>query len=242
MTRSLPRLSLVFPALLALALAFTGCGGSDDAAPLEPGPISPLPAGTPLNDTPRNTMIRFESAYEHQALTEYLALFTNDFSFRFSSQSDPVLVNQYGSTWGVSRDSASTLHLFDGFTNDVGSFLPGASDITLSLVAPQFLADPDRPDSAAYYSLVIVPTISLSLTIPGTDGFEIAAPHDFHLVRGDAAVLRAGQPADSTRWYIHRWTDKSAALMVRIPGPTAPANTIPARPSTWGSLKSMYLQ
>ncbi len=61
-------------------------------------------------------------------------------------------------------------------------------------------------------------------------------------MRGDAAVLRAGQVADSTRWYIHRWTDKSMALVVRTPGPTAPANTMPARSATWGAVKSVYLQ
>jgi hypothetical protein len=226
-----------------LALVSAGCGGSDDPAPLQPGPVSPLPPGTPLNDTPQNTMVRFESAYENQALTEYLALFSNDFSFRFSTQADPALVSRFGSTWGVSRDSASTRHLFDGFTNGNGEFVPGAGAITLALVGAQFLADPDRPDSAAYYKLVIVPTITLTLDIAGTDGFEIAAPHDFRLVRGDAAVLRSGQAADSTRWYIHRWTDQSAALAaIRAPGPSALAHPLPARPSTWGTVKALYLQ
>lgn len=236
MTRSFARIALVLT-----ALASAGCGGSDDPAPLQPAPVSPLPPGTPLNDTPQNTLLRFESAYENQALGEYLALLSNDFSFRFSSQSDPALVSQFGSTWGVTRDSTSTRHLFDGFTSTIGDYRAGASAITLMLTGPQFLADPDRPDSATYYKLVIVPTIMLTLEIPGTDGFEIAAPHDFHLVRGDAAVLRAGQAADSTRWYIHRWTDKSSSLVVRTPGPTAPAGVMPARESTWGSVKAAYL-
>jgi len=239
-TRSLSRLPLVLAALTALV--FTGCGGSDDPAPLQPGPVSPLPPDTPLNDTPANTMIRFERAYENQALAEYIALFSNDFSFRFSAQTDPMLVSQFGTTWGVTRDSTSTRHLFDGFTSDSGDYRAGASAITLTLTGPQFRADPDQPDSAAYYKLVTVPAIMLSLEIPGTDGFEIAAPHDFHLVRGDAAVLRAGQPADSTRWYIHRWTDKSPSLVVRTPTPTAPAGVMPARASTWGGVKATYLQ
>jgi hypothetical protein len=232
------------PLVLAAALALTvaGCGDNDDPAPLQPEPVSPLPSGTPLNDTPQNTMIRFEVAYENQALTEYLALFTNDFSFRFSTQSDPALVSQFGSTWGVTRDSASTRHLFDGFTNEQGDFLPGASDITLSLAGPQFVADPDRPDSAAFYKLVIVPTIFLDLTISGGDGYAIAAPHDFHLVRGDAAVLRPGQVADSTRWYLHRWTDKSTTLALIAPRRATPAHTMPARDATWGTLKALYLE
>lgn len=228
---------------LALTCALAGCGGDNPATAPLPEP-DPLPPGTPLNDTPAHTLARFEVAYENQALGSYVALLSNDFYFEFSPQSDPALVSQFGTGFGVSNDSASTAHLFDGFTNDGGDYVPGATGITMSLTGAQVIADPDYavfPDSAAHYKLAILPAVSILMDIAGLGGLEIAAPHDFRLVRGDAAVLRAGQPADTTHWYVRRWTDKSPSLAARRPGELAPAGVLPASAATLGRIKAEYL-
>ncbi len=58
--------------------------------------------------------------------------------------------------------------------------------------------------------------------------------HRLFLVRGDAAVgLHAGQPADSTRWYIYRWVDETA-----LPAATYEIASVAA--STWGRLKAIF--
>ncbi|HEU5322294.1 MAG TPA: hypothetical protein VFX28_15930, partial [Methylomirabilota bacterium] len=47
------------------------------------------------------------------------------------------------------------------------------------------------------------------------DGQVMQVPpsvHVLHVVRGDAAVRVAGQPADSTRWYIRRWLNDVSAV------------------------------
>ena len=207
---------------LALALAVlplaTGCGSNPFNPPIDGGG-GQLPPNTPLNDTPQNTMIRFEATYENLVLAEYEKLFTSNFRFTFSSQSDPTLAQQYGNSWGKDDETESTSHLFKGFTNELGEFQGPASAITLSLDGASFIDDPARPDSGAFYKYVIVPSSNLRIEIAGASGtiYEISAPHDFYLVRGDVALLDAGQDASANRWYIYRWDDKSAPLAAVAP-------------------------
>jgi hypothetical protein len=234
------RFALPALAVLLISIAVTtGCGKSS-TQPVTNQPPPTLPPGTPQNTSPQAAMLRFEAAYEYQALAEYAALFTADFRFAFSSDADPQLVSQFPDTWGKGNEIQSTSHLFDGFTNSEGQSLPPASLITLTLNGPQIIADPDYPDSAAFYAYMIVPSIRLELEISNTDGFTMQVPHDFYLVRGDAAVLDSSQPADSVHWYIRRWVDKSPPLAsVGRPG-TEPARFMPANPSTWGKVKATY--
>jgi hypothetical protein len=118
--------------------------------------------------------------------------------------------------------------------------VPGASDIQLSLAGAQFIDDPAKPDSGAYYKYVIVPTVTLDLVIPATDGFAIAAPQDFYLVRGDVAVLDPNQQATADRWYIWAWKDKSTLSAAVTPHLASLATGgQPARMS-WGTLKAGY--
>ncbi len=233
------RLTMLALGLAALPVA-TGCGGN----PFNPPEIidgGGLPPETPLNDTPANTMTRFEGTYEHQVLDQYELLFASNFRFTFSNQSDPELVTIYGNNWGKDDETSSTSHLFDGFTNDQGEFVPGAVGIMLGLPGQQFIDDPTaNPDSGAYYKLVIVPTVSLQLAGPGTDGLEVASTHYFYLVRGDAAVLDAGQPATPARWYLRRQEDRSLAVGLRVPAEFAPSRVLPSRVTTWGAVKAFY--
>ena len=230
------------PALLTLfalaSLAAAGCGTFDPPPILE----NTLD-GVPINDTPQNTMVRFEAAYERKVPVEYGKLLASNFRFTFSSQSDPTLVATYGNNWGKDDEIESTIHLFEGFTNDQGERQDPASSIALSLDGASFIDDPGRPDSGAFYKYVIVPSVSLTIEIAGTDQaiYEISAPHDFYLVRGDIALLDADQEAGANRWYLYRWDDKSVALSSAAPrlAVLAPGQR-PAR-ITWGHLKGSHV-
>jgi hypothetical protein len=236
---------LVRPSLYALFLValLAGCGSN----PFDPPPIDDdpgLPPGTPLNDTPQNTMLRFEAAYENKVAVEYEKLLASNFRFTFSNQSDPDLVNEYGNNWGKDDEIESTRHLFEGFTSAEPpyEYQGPASAIALSLNGASFIDDPSRPDSAAFYKYVIVPSVDLTITIAGTEEqiYEISAPHDFYLVRGDVAVLDANQEATANRWYIYRWDDKSPAIAGVAPRlASLAASDQPVR-VTWGLLKSSY--
>lgn len=239
----LMRLTLCALALTILPLA-SGCGGNPFNPPPDTGGPPDL-SDTPLNDSPQNLMLRFERAYERELLSEYAKLFASNFRFTFSNQSDPTLVATYGNNWGKDDEIESTSHLFDGFNGQNG-FEPGAISIQLSLDGAQFIDDPTHPDSAAHYKYVIVPSISLRLEVAGspeTQIYEINAPHDFYLVRGDAAFLDTdgSQPATADRWYIRRWDDKSPALGAVAPRLASLAASDRPVTTTWGNLKSTYV-
>ena len=225
-------LALSVLALLALVFASAGCIFDPDEDP----PIRIT--GIPDADTPQNALIRFEKVYELQRLPDYEAMFASNFRFTFSSQSDPGLASLYGDSWGKDDEVESTSHLFTGFTNDAGEFQQAAAAIELAFTGASFVDDPSRPDSGAYYKYVIVPAVNLRIGLAGGEEFQISAPHDFYLVRGDAAVLDASQPARADRWYVHRWDDRSAPLAAATR--LASFGATPVH-TTWGALRSAYV-
>lgn len=221
------------------ALAFVALSSLSGCAfdpPVDPPPPPPPP---PINDTPERTMLRFEGVYEQLALPQYEALFTSDFRFTFSTQSDPELVATYGSSWGKDDEVESTSHLFTGFVDGEGVVQPRVTMIELSLDGAQFVDDPAKPDSGAWYKYVIVPRVRLDLTMADLREFSIDAPHDFYLVRGDAAVLDASQEARTDRWYVRRWDDKSPRLSA-APASPAVASVATAGFRSWGGLRADY--
>lgn len=239
---------LLRPTLYALFLValLAGCGSN----PFNPDDIidddNRLPDDTPINDTPQNLMLRFEAAYERKVPAEYEKLLTSDFRFTFSSISDPGLASDYDEGgWGKDDEIESTNHLFTGFVNDVGVFHGPAESIDLTLGISGYPDDPARPDSGAFYKLVIAQGVNLLLTISGADGYQVEAPQDFYIVRGDVAQLDAGQEATANRWYIYRWDDKSTEPPATTGGAprlaSLDASGQPAR-LTWGFLKSSYVE
>ena len=234
---------------LATMLAFAGCGGNPFTPPPDTG-NGGLPVDTPANDSPQNTMVRFQRTYEYQVQPEYVKLLTNDFRYTFSLDSDPALVTQYGANWGKDFEAESAANLFDGFTNSSGAYVPGATNITMALNSVQYFDDPAHSDSSAYYQWVTVARVVMSIEVPGDANgpqiYYIDAPHNFYLVRGDAlgASLDTDQPATSTHWYIRKWDDLSpppAAGAIRIASVNHRAvGSSLSVPITLGALKASY--
>jgi hypothetical protein len=190
-------------------------------------------------------MAALVQVYEHQQSSEYGKLLTQDFRYSFSSASDPTLVTQYGPNWGMSDETISADHLFNGFTSQpAGQYLPGASNIAMTLNSVQYLDDSQHPDSSVYYKWVTVARAIVSIEIPGTTEpqiFLIDARHDYYLVRGDAAVLSAGQLATNDQWYIRRWEDLTTPLS-GAPGLRSASRPVPNSLGnwSWGALRAMY--
>ena len=225
-----------------LSVLASGCG--DHNVDLGGGGPPPPPG----NRTPALTIARFQTMYESQNTAELGKLLTANFSFRFSTQSDPTLAQQYGSTWDKADELASAGHLFDGFTSPDPPYVTfgPATSISLAFVNMQILDDLLLPDSSRFYKYVVVPSANLTITV--VNGaietiYEISAPQDFYLVRGDVALLDSGQPADSTYWYIYRWDDRNPAPATspQATGPTRSlARFMPVEPSSWGRIKADY--
>jgi len=235
-------LRLIAPAMipLLLALAFAGCGGSHSTAPIVKAPH--LPVGTPGNTAPDSTVLRWVAAYAATAEPEYDSLLASDFHYRFSPQTDPALVTQYGNNWGKVDESTSYHHALHGFSNSSGTYVPPFVNVTGNAQGLSMNADPDHADSTSWYQLVEVVQLSFDIDVSdpgGTTTYDVRAGFTFHLVRGDAAVLSPGQDHSATRWYIRQCDDLSTAiaLVKRSPATEMP---LPANTRTWGSVRNQY--
>ena len=232
--RKLSGLSRFLLALVLLSAPLVaGCGGNPFNPPIDDIPPG-LPDDTPLNDTPQNTMIRFQAIYEYQVQADYEALFASNFQFTFSGVSDPELASQYGTSWGKDDEIETSRNIFDA-----------ASVITLSgISSAQIVDEYTLPESlATYYKRAIVPSVALTIEIPNADGFFVDASQEFFLVRGDRAELDASQEARVDRWYIYRWDDKSQtppSLRTALPRLMAAASGPRPVRATWGLVKSSY--
>jgi len=240
--RPTPRLTRLFASLLPVSLAYAlavssvGCGGDKHVTPIVIPP--PLPAGTPENTSPDSTVRRLMTAYQYEAPVEYDTLLTADFHYQFSAQTDPALAALYGNAWGKPNEGRSFVHLTTGFTNSGGTYVPKASSITASLVNDVVGNDTTHADSTTWYRAVSVAALNINidvLTGSGSTTYNISSPMVFLLVRGDVAVLSAGQSHSASRWYVREMDDLTPTPFSKFP------QTMPARTSTWGSVRANYL-
>jgi len=229
------KLSFRFLFVMQLLL-LAGCGSSPSAPP-DPGEPIYHPQPIPIADTPVHLVQRFEIVFEYQDLGNYKPLLTDDFHFRFSADADPELFYRYPN-WNIDDDIESTKHLFEGFVNTPGELVPAASRIDIALSGVQLEADSTHADSTRHYGKVAVAAFEMTIELPTNSDpvtYHVVAPHDFYVVRGDAAVLPGGTAADSTRWYIRRWIDRAPAP-IAAKGPVLAA----IAPTTMGQIKDRY--
>ncbi len=236
--RSIPAPHVFALCLALVPLAVVGLAPSGCA--FRPTGITQQPVPPPLNSTPQGAILRLQRLYENQDAVNYAALLTADFRYTFSAQSDPALATTWGTNWGKIDEVDSAEHLFSGFVNTEGKAVPPATRIQVNFVNDQYYPDPVHADSGAWYVYCPVTNVNLTIDVPvdagGTTTYNIAAPHSFFLVRGDAAFLDAGQPADSTHWYVRHWDDHSP------PPGTNPATLPSLAAESWGGIKGAHVR
>ena len=215
----------LFPALVVLA----GCSSS----PTQPKPGPALAS----NDTPAHAVSRFVSSYEQRNEDAYAGMFTGDYTYEFSTTTDPTLVQEYSTGWFKTDETESSSHLFHGYTPPGGATLPAAKSIDINF-AVDTPTDDNSPGIDPVTHKVLATRVDGSFTVPqaGSEPLIYVITNNynvFYFVRGDSAVgLGSSQPADSLHWYVYRWVDLSEALPV--------ANRAQVKSSTWGSVKSTY--
>jgi hypothetical protein len=162
--------------------------------------------------TPTATLPRLAEAYEARSLTGLDALLTADFRFHFSG--GDAAGSRYAEGWTRNEELRSARSMFHGVP---GSALPRADSIFVSTGVVDAGVDPEHPDSTCQYRLAIARGLGIRLVMPnGRCMTPQPAVHVFHVVRGDAAVLMPGQPADTTRWYIRRWLEDLDAITIAL--------------------------
>jgi len=218
-----------FVVVIALAFVTFGCKSSTE-------PKTTQPPALVANDTPAHAIERLISSYEKKNESAFAGMFTGNYQYEFSTSTDPTLVQQYSAGWFKSDETASSSHLFSGYTPPGGNTLEPASsiDINLQTGAP---TDDNSPGIDPVTHKILPTRVDGQIVVPNpgaesTTFFITNNYNVFYFVRGDSAIgLDGSQPADSLHWYVYRWVDLTSG-----PGGNR-AQTVPA---TWGKLKGLY--
>ena len=193
------------PFFVTLALAaFTA------AVPQGGGGLSPAPTPT----TPAGAVRTFARAYSDESLEALGALLSGDFGFYGN---DARVAPYLPKLLDRDRELRIASNIFNGVSRDGKVVMPGADSVSITVGELAESPDPEHPDSTDHYRLVAVHRFESRIHRAGLKDFtSLPALHVFHVVRGDAAILVAGQPADSTRWYVRRWFEDVNGLAAAL--------------------------
>ena len=202
-----------------------------------------IPAANQPLVGPQATLDRLARAYRDRKPDDVIATYTAD--YRFHSMGDSLLNYSLGMT--RSDDSSSVRNMMLGEIRNGETLIAPADSIGLTMDGFEEGADPEHPDSLQHYRTVAVGRYDFGVRVGNDRMLNTSSLHVFHLVRGDAAVLVAGQSADAEHWYIRRWLENvggvrdllgresgdcgESAAPVRGPG-TPPVAVAPGRPGT----------
>ena len=212
----------IIAALAALAL-LAGCGNKVIGIPPEPPPPTAPPA-----DSPTAAVQRLVWCWNQRDTTGLQDLFTADYVY--SGADSTVSANP----WFREQELVFSRHLF----LDGTGALPPATYVTL-VVDPTLKDEPDsRIGRNGKWNREVYTSMSLGVRTASGD-FYATGHSRFFVVRGDSAKIpqvlkdRGVQP-DSTRWWIGRWEDGTAA-------PLGTSAAAPASEMSFARVKALYL-
>jgi hypothetical protein len=176
---------------------------------LHPG----LPPAAPFPTTPAGAIEALARAYEDMSLPTLRDLLADDFHFHTTDEKVARLIDV-----NRARELQVAGALFRGLVQGGKVVEPAADSISFRVEGLSENADPEHPDSTAHYRTVVAARFEGDLYVPGDKVFQTGTQgaQIFYVVRGDAAVLAGGSPADSTRWYIRRWFEDIEGLVASL--------------------------
>lgn len=124
-----------------------------------------------------------------------------------------------GYTWGLSREGEmrAVRGMLEGVTRDGVVVVPPPDTVSLWADGVSQSQDPEHPDSTTYYRVLVVKRFEARLGHANGPALWVPpSTHVLHVVRGDAAVLAAGQSADPDRWYIRRWLNDVSGVRAAL--------------------------
>ena len=184
---------------------------------------------------PEEALQALVRAYAAQSVVALDALFTADYRFHTPGERPAARPPE---TFDRDHELRAAAEMFRASADGGRATMSSVRDLALHLDGLVSGVDPEHADSTDHYRVVAVQRFALDIRLPGEQVLRTKpALNAFHLVRGDAAVLAAGQPADSTRWYIRRWLedlDRLALALGRVEGDCAlPARRAPPPDTLW---------
>jgi len=220
--RSLPSLPLLLIAVASVAAA-------------NPSTSVP-PVNQPLMGA-EAALERLADGYRDRSPEAVIANLTAD--FRFHSKGDSLLTY----TSGLSREyEAGVIEgLLHGVVRNGDTLIAPADSVGMFLDGIITGVDPEHPDSTLDYQVLTVHRFEMGVRSLRGQRFIITSPLNvFHMVRGSAAILAPGQPADPKRWYVRRWLEDVSAMNVDLAKregrcDDAPASATGTRPAVAGA-------
>jgi hypothetical protein len=195
------------PALLATLLALSCLASAGHAA------VTNYPSAKQPITGPESAIERYVWAFRDRSPEDVGGVFTSDYVFHHKGDDLQDYLK------GVDRTSEilAVRGMLEGVSKDGAVVLPPpvSVEITADGISQQF--DPEHADSTEHYRVLTVKRLEVRLTMP--DGQLMITPaslHVMHVVRGDAAVLVEGQPADKGSWYIRRWLNDVSAVQTAL--------------------------
>lgn len=170
------------------------------------------PSKQPTQGTYR-ALDRLADAYRDRSVAGIGAVLTADYSFHTFGD------DLAGFLAGTDRDSEMRVvrGMLEGSKHDAQVVLAPATSVRLIVDGLSEEPDPEHADSTSHYRVVTVRRFEMH--VERADGRTMDTPgsmHVFALVRGDAAVLLPGQPANPDLWYVRRWLEDVSGVRVAL--------------------------
>lgn len=202
----------LFPLVLVTAVALAGCFNpfrpevSTERTTQSSG-VAPRPTSS------RNVMKLFKWCWEHQNITYYEQLFTDDFRFQFAEADTQGNQGRDYLTRGEEIDIERHMFIGGGATGE-----PPANGITLDYGSPLIPDADTRPGKIEPWHVMF--QVDVDITIK-TDAqvYRIRSKAVFFVVKMDSAKVEIVQhdlhvPYDPKRWFIERYEELGPATIV----------------------------
>ncbi|HXS81774.1 MAG TPA: hypothetical protein VN896_03565 [Methylomirabilota bacterium] len=193
------------PILLALACSLAHARPSTSVPPVNQPLVGPQAA-----------LERFADAYRDRAPDSVLANLTLDYRFHTLGMGDSLLKFTIGS------DREMEAHVIRGMLHGVirngDTLMAPADSVGMTIDGISEGVDPEHPDSTQHYRVLNVRLFSFGVRTTRGLRMNSTGLNIFHVVRGDAALLADGQPADSLRWYVRRWLEDMTGVNAELAG------------------------
>ena len=191
------------PSFLAVLLALSCLAPAGQAA------VTNYPSAKQPITGPESAIDRYVWAFRDRSPEGVGGVLTSDYVFHHKGDD----LQDYLKGIDRASEMRSIRGMLEGVTRDGAVVLPPPVSVAITAdgISQQF--DPEHPDSTEHYRVITVKRLEVRLAMP--DGQQMITPasqHVMHVVRGDAAALVEGQPADKGSWYIRRWLNDVSAV------------------------------
>lgn len=161
-----------------------------------------IPAASQPVVGPAAALERFAQAYRTRSVAGVDAVLAADYRFHEQGSTFSTFISGNDRV----REMDAIRGMIEGVRKEGFAVMPAADTVALEMDGISENFDPEHPDSLGHYRVLTVRKFNLRVVLKnGNTLVTETRLNTFHVARGHAAVLAAGQSADPSTWYIRRW-------------------------------------